>query len=276
MNACQRAFTLVELVVVLAVISVLTHLAVRELSHMRDSKLAKAADRQLETLGESVFCLKPGEEATGFLADMGRLPRLADGATLGELWQKPASARLYAVLAAKAENMVHGAEPIADETVYVPTGWRGPYLRLPFGTSRLLDPWGNPIELKDDAGLARLWTSNGFVIAAAHYGSAAQPSGMRKMPFLQNDVSTSRLIVNAVSSDASFAGDVTYAWYGPADGLITGAVKRVTYPSAAVFEGLTPGRRILKAYRTTNGAQSGCSHVIDLKPGDNLVSIQLP
>ena len=84
---------------------------------------------------------------------------------------------------------------------------------------------------------------------------------MRKMPFLQNDVSTSRLIVNAVSSDASFAGDVTYAWYGPADGLITGAVAHVTYPSAAVFEGLTPGRRILKAYRTTNGAQSGCSHV---------------
>ena len=35
----KLGFTLVELVVVLAVIAVLTHLAVRELSHLRDGKL---------------------------------------------------------------------------------------------------------------------------------------------------------------------------------------------------------------------------------------------
>ena len=51
----KHGFTLVELVVVLAVIAILTHLAVRELSHLRDAKLTKAADAPLETIRTSVF-----------------------------------------------------------------------------------------------------------------------------------------------------------------------------------------------------------------------------
>ena len=82
-------------------------------------------------------------------------------------------------------------------------------------------------------------------------------------------ISSSR-VVNAESADVTFSGDITYTWYGPADGLITGAVKTVRYPAVAVFEGLAPGRRILKDSR------SGRARTIDVKPGDNLVSIKLP
>ena len=57
----KLGFTLVELVVVLAVIAVLTHLAVRELSHLRDGKLAKVADRQLEEIRASVYSRIAGE-----------------------------------------------------------------------------------------------------------------------------------------------------------------------------------------------------------------------
>ena len=102
----KHGFTLVELVVVLAVIAVLTHLAVRELSHLRDAKLSKAADNQLEEIRASVYSRIPGEEATGFLADMGRLPRPADdvrtdrssrttvtNSTLSELWLMPSDAK---------------------------------------------------------------------------------------------------------------------------------------------------------------------------------------
>ena len=270
MSGTRKAFTIVELVVVLSVLAALTHLAVRELSHVRDSKLARAADRQLEVLGESVYSCTPGAEAAGFLADMGRLPRLADGATLGELWQMPTNARPYAVRAATAENLVPGLEHLADGAVHVPTGWRGPYLRLPPGASRLLDPWGNPVERTDDAGLVRLWTTNGFVHAVSHYGPGARAGGMRTHSLVPNGGAESRLFVSAVSADATFAGDISYTWYGPADGLITGAVRKVLYPASAVFEGLTPGRRILKDSR------SGCARVIDLRPGDNLVAIQIP
>ncbi len=52
--------------------------------------------------------------------------------------------------------------------------------------------------------------------------------------------------------------------------MITGAVQKVLYPASAVFEGLTPGRRILKDSR------SGLARTIDVKPGDNLISISLP
>ena len=271
----RRGFTLVELVVVLTVIAVLTHLAVRELSHLRDGKLAKAADRQLEEIRASVYSRSSGEEATGFLADMGRLPRLADdvrtdmfghptvtNSTLGELWLMPAGAKPYAVRQATAENLVPGLAALANNAVYVPTGWRGPYLRLPLGKTRLFDPWGNPIEEKDEAGLSRLATSNGFVTAVSHFGPRAQANDVRSIQLAPDGGETSRLVVTATSA----SGDVY--WYGPASGLITGAVANVSSTQPAVFDGLTPGRRILFF--------NNAVRVIDVKPGDNLISLDLP
>ena len=277
----RHGFTLVELVVVLAVIAILTHLAVRELSHLRDDRLSKAADRQLEEIRASVYSRSPGEEVTGFLADMGRLPRLADdvrtdrfgrstvtNSTLGELWLMPAGAKPYAVLQAKAENLVPGLASLANDSVYVPTGWRGPYLHIPFGKTRLFDPWGNPIEAKDEAGLARLTTSNGFVTAVSHFGPRAQmnpnapANGAHSISLVPEGGETSRIIVTTTSS----GGDV--CWYGPASGLITGAVKSVSASQPATFEGLTPGRRILFF--------NNAVRVIDVKPGDNLISLDLP
>ena len=269
----KRAFTLIELVVVLAVIAVLTHLAVRELSHLRDAKLTKAADAQLETIRASVYppserrhsCRITDEEASGFLADMGRLPRLVDDMTLGELWQMPTNALPYAVRPATAENLVPGLSALANASVYVPTGWRGPYLRLPFGKSRLMDPWGNPIEREDAAGLPRLTVSNGFVVAVSHYGPQAQADGIRTLSILPdpNSGATSRLIVSTTS-----ASDTTVTWYGPASGLVTGATHTVSAAAPYTFEGLTPGSRILH--------YNGAAHTIDVKPGDNLISIDLP
>ena len=272
----RGGFTLVELVVVLVVIAVLTHLAVRELSHLRDGKLSKAADRQLEEIRAGVYSRVVGEEATGFLADMGRLPRLADdvrtgrasritvtNSTLGELWLMPSGAKPYAVRQATAENLVPGLESLVNASVYVPTGWRGPYLRLPFGKMRLLDPWGNPVEMEDAAGLPRLTVSNGFVTAVSHFGPLSQPSGERRLSLVPDGGAESRLVVTSASETP-----LTVTWYGPASGLVTGATAVVSATSPAVFAGLTPGRRILH--------YNGAAHTIDVKPGDNLISLDLP
>ena len=261
----KRGFTLVELVVVLAVIAAMTHLAVRELSRVRDGKLGIAADRQLETIRDCVYSHDGGMQ--GFLADMGRLPRStsATNATLRELWTMPEGARPYAVLPATEENLVPGLQALANAAIYVPTGWRGPYLRLPFGKSRLLDPWGNPVETPDSAELSRLEISNGWITAVSHFGPTAQKGGERKLSLVPDGGATSRMIVTSTSSD-----DTEVCWYGPASGLITGAVATVSASAPAVFSGLTPGRRIL-VYKRENAPRM---RAIDVRPGDNLVPLE--
>lgn len=251
----RRGFTLVELVVVLAVIAALTHLALRETWRFRDRELAKAADRQLEELRRCVYDRGAGGPE-GFLADMGRLPCLAEG-TLAELWTMPDGAQPYAVRCAVGPNLCPNVPPAAN--VFVPTGWRGPYLRLPVGRDRLLDPWGNPVEAEDAAGLSRVWTSNGFAVAVSHYGPSAQVGGERREPLVPGGGASSRLVVTAESD-----GEVS--WYGPCDGLVTGATATVTAAAPAVFEGLSPGVRVLLF--------AGRARAIDVRPGDNLVSLR--
>ena len=254
MRSTRKAFTLVELVVVLAIIAVLTHLAVRETWRIRDGELSKRADRQLEDIRDSVYS-RAGSGSGGFLADMGRMPRLADG-TLSELWKMPTNALPYGVRRAVAPNLC--ANVPESPNVYVPSGWRGPYLKLPAGKSRLRDPWGNPVESVDSAGLSRLWDTNGIVIAVSHYGPTAQHGGEKRMSLVPEGGAESRLVVMSDSD-----GDVM--WYGPCDGLVTGATATVTSSSPAVFEGLTPGERVL--------VFSGRARTVEIRPGDNLVSL---
>lgn len=279
----KRAFTLIELTIVLVIIALVTHLAVRELASVTEAKRDDAADRQLATLREAVYATRPGEDPTGFLADMGRLPRACIETneyreivrTLRELWSRPEDVRTYAVRPATADNLqVESARKtdLADSDVLVPTGWRGPYLRLPFARDRLLDPWGNPMENPDSSGLARLTLTNGLITAVAHYGRTAQPSGRRTCVLEPEGGAISRLIVSAESASGALAAGtrITYRWYGPAAGLITGAVETVDFPAQAIFEGLTPGVRILK------DSVSGLARRIVIRPGDNLIQIRLP
>ena len=273
MKSARRGFTLVEMSIVLLVLALVAHLAVGVLSRVRDQKLVRAADEQLESLRAGVWSRDMATgEATGFLADMGRMPHAADG-TLGELWSMPAAARPFAVLAATSANLaVPDGEKasLADPDVYVPTGWRGPYVRLPFGRTSLLDPWGNPVEVEDSAGLCRLWVTNGAAVAVSHYGPKAEARGIHTLSLVPDGGATSRVVVTSeLLGDDDYAGSITYKWYGPADGLVTGAVATVTYPAAAVFEGLTPGTRILK------DSVSGVARRIEVRPGDNLVHLRI-
>lgn len=258
----RRGFTLVELVLVLLVIALTTHLAVREVSRMRDAKLVAAADRQLEDIRAA---------ARSFLSDTGRLVAVTNG-TLSELWNRPADMPEYRVVAASAANIVAGADArLVDASVQVPTGWRGPYLRLPFGKSRLLDPWGNAIETKDSAGLVRVGVTNGvFASSVSHYGPKGQPDAARTLSLLPERGVSCSLTVWA--SGIGVSDEVTLAWYGPASGAITGAVARVAANVQHRFEGLTPGERIVTAKA---GAAAPIARLVDVRPGDNLLEIRM-
>lgn len=269
----RRGFTLIEMTVVLLIIAIVTHLAMRQLGSVRDQKLVTVANRQLLEIRDSVFCCGCDGTPTGFLADMGRLVVATNG-TLSELWQKPAGARPFAVRPAVRENLAKGvSSDLISSNVFVGTGWRGPYLRLPIGKTRLMDPWGNPLENPDAAGYDRLGVTNGFAMSATHLGpTALSHDPQRQTISLVPDGGTaSRLVVQVVSTSGTATNSVTYKWFGPCDGLITGAcAKAVQYGVAARFEGLRPG------VRTVWDSASKTARLVDIKPGDNQIEIRIP
>lgn len=301
----KRGFTLVELVVVLAVLAVVTHLAVREMAHLRDGRLGRSADAQLESVRDAVWRVSPGEEPSGFVADMGRLPRgvaTTNGAgsvsvSLRELWERPARVRAYAVRPATAENLVGPTNDLVDAEVRIGCGWRGPYVRLPLGADRLADPWGNRMENRDDAGYDRLLDMDGSAVAAGgsvwrirHLGADgrldadAAPAGVAQrdavVSFLPDGGATNTLSVTASfvngTGPASVDGTVQFRWYAPCGDAITGAVASVEVSGGALaacsFKSVPPGVSTLVV--RVGGRTCAREHVV-VPPGGRDVSMKV-
>ena len=127
----KRAFTLLELVVVIAILAVLSTVAMRSVSGIASQTRFEVTQRTLDQIQTAILG-NPNDHQpdgalviNGFVADMGRLPN-----SLDELLNMPAGAPLFAV------------QPAADPNVIVAGGWRGPYVRLSLGATNLCDGWG--------------------------------------------------------------------------------------------------------------------------------------
>lgn len=313
MNATNDSgFTLLELAVVLGIIAVMTHLAVREAGQWRSAQLHALADKGLGEIKEAILGSDFERDAegarvrTGFLADMGRLPQAVTNdegrLTLSELWARPPSNHCYAVRAASASNLVsEAAAADADEDVRVPCGWRGPYVRLPLGKTRLLDPWGNAYETPDDARFtARLRTWNNAAIAAGgetiavirHLGADGAPDDIIP-PASPEDAdsavtlfdasagvtnSSLTVTVNAYDSDGTPASGTypgTVRVYSPCGGQIAVSKQAISVSSgtaSATVSGLTPGPRVLRV--ECNG-RKGVPRLLVVQPGANAVTDRL-
>lgn len=155
-NCTSSAFTLLELVVVLAILSVVTALAFRSIDQVQDQTRYEANNRIMRDIERAVVgslddrAIDGSPTISGFVADMGRLPktRLVDGElTLEELWLRerlPATLPKYDVRRSEASNTVPGSD--ADNDVYIASGWRGPYFTLPIEATNILDGWGNLVR----------------------------------------------------------------------------------------------------------------------------------
>ena len=263
----QRGFTLIELTLVLFVLALSAHLAVRELSRQRARRLREAADRQLSEISSAILS---DDGATGFLSDMGRLPAALpadpdDGNTplsLRELWSRPDGLGDHRARPATPENLADGApSALADPDLLVPCCWGGPYLRLPPSATRLRDPWGNPLETPDSADLPRLFSDpdattpadapDAPVAAIRHYGSDGLPDAERPPETPDQADATLAFVPPEARLLLTFEPDTLEKihWYAPLGDKITGGIC-IPEPgtSQLLVEGLTPGTRFLKIH----------------------------
>lgn len=158
MNAHRRAgLTLVELLVVLAILAIMTTMAVTATNTLVDQARYDATQRTLQAIEEALLG-PPNQRASdgtfiisGFFADMGRGPMaVGDNPLLQpiELWDNPRNLARFDLRPWPGTPQVP-----ADPEVIIPSGWRGPYLRLPAGAIDLRDGWGNPFQLLKSNGV---------------------------------------------------------------------------------------------------------------------------
>ncbi len=296
----KRAFTLLEMVVVLALLALVTHLTVREVTHLKKAGLRKVADKQLATMRDAILGTDDERDVsgqrirTGFLSDLGRLPRLVytnDVLTLNELWTKPPDVAAFSTRQALAANLVDAQADDADAEVYVPCGWRGPYISLPGGAGeRLRDAWGNLFEAPDDTGSNRRFDTDSTnavvhyegntVVALRHLGADGVYDSIRA-PETDDDADYT------VRLDAATNAQLTvYMNFYDGDGVQQGAqtttvrvyspfgdrisVRRATGANTVTVDGLTPGMRVFRV--ASAGRKLGSPRLVTLQPGANFVT----
>lgn len=161
-HSSAGGFTLLELLVVIAILAMTATVAFRTTTNLAEQARLEKTQQTLEQIRQSIVG-RPGEQqldgtpiVSGFVADTGRLP-LPVLATIGgvsymtlnELTQQGPYAPVYALRQAVSPNIAAGANE--DATVYVPCGWRGPYIRVGSGLPSIYDGWGalvaNPYPL---------------------------------------------------------------------------------------------------------------------------------
>lgn len=272
----RLGFSLIEMVIALAILATATTIAIRATSGLQDQARYQATVNTLYNVQSAI--LGPMNQrnpdgtplVTGFVADVGRLPNYVAGVDpLAELTTNP-------------NNIPFGpVQSNSDSSITIFSGWQGPYIRLPVGTTVIHDGWGNPLHLYDSSknpippsstaiGVITSWcadnqadpayggtgTVTGYnadaavTILSSGIGSpSAQPTGYVKMldPY-----------GNPTTPNTTSSGNPVNIWvcyFGP-DG--NGGVKEIPiqmtppYTAGAPWQytlpGATPGSRVLRAY----------------------------
>ncbi|HYG73961.1 MAG TPA: prepilin-type N-terminal cleavage/methylation domain-containing protein [Planctomycetota bacterium] len=297
-------FTLIELLVVLMILTVLSTIAVQSLDHVQDQSHYDATKRAMVELEHAIVGQADARDSsgaaivTGFIADLGRLPKAVDhdldAATPlqpAELWQNP-FATGFAIRPADATNLPAADSALADAEVKVPCGWRGPYLRMPFGESVLNDGWGKPFDLRKanrtDPCLANdlieifrsLGSDNTLTTSATNdyredlylnlkTDAVATYPSVSQSNRVQN---TFTITVHKTTLGNAPTGSVELRMFGPNPD--TGLVKAVSFTQAASGAPLvftvtsTIGPRMFRAYEGTSKSAPRQVTVTNFEPGN--------
>ena len=143
----KRGFTLIETVIVLAVIAILSALLIPLGFQQITSSRERAVRTEIENIYQAIMG-KPQEGNYGYLADVGSLP-----SSLDDLLAKPAAVSAY--------SSTTGGQPNKNG---VRRGWRGPYLNTK--DNEIVDAWGHKYRYGppdgEGAGQIRSAGSNGI------------------------------------------------------------------------------------------------------------------
>lgn len=140
----RRGFTLAEMLVVLAIMAILTTVAVQSLTPVQNQARNEATQRTLNNISAAIVSSTQSgggsSSVSGFVTDVGGPPQSPDGTTspLAELIFTTTGLPGYATYPA----------PSPDTDITMLCGWRGPYLKPPVS--------GNPLDIVDGWGQSLL------------------------------------------------------------------------------------------------------------------------
>ncbi len=220
----QSGFTLVEIVVVIAVISILASMAVPFASKMLDSARETSTRQRMQDINKAIV----GDPATGtygFVGDMGRLPT---GTATTALTQLNTRAAQPASVAGQLGVLI---------------GWNGPYVTSGFDAAGVMnDGWGRPLRygpaptalavVPDTGNYPALLAGQIYSVGADRVAGSADDILFLPAPSAPVNIN-GRLLVNV------FAWDCTVAQF-------------VSNPKVATYPGIVAS---VTVYYANNGAQ---------------------
>jgi prepilin-type N-terminal cleavage/methylation domain-containing protein len=184
-------FTLIEVIVVIAVVSILASMAVPFVAKILDQSREEATRKQMEEMHRAIMG-DPKAPTVGYLADLGRLP-----VTLAQL---------------NTQGTQPGVTTVAPPTGLgiVRYGWQGQYVKVGFSpTAYLTDGWGTALVYNSATGQFTSYGPNRALGGGDDitYPSSAVVTTGRVLVNLyvwRTDNTTSQYVLNP--QPASFAG----------------------------------------------------------------------
>src|SRR5207253_1968440 len=159
-----------------------------------------------------------------------------------------------------------------DTDVKLLCGWRGPYLQLPVGGTKLLDGWGNAYTLRQSDGttLAVAGLPVAYVESAGGPTSPYNAAMTQTIPFLA--ANSSGTVAGAITdSDPTTPGTETpikVRLFGPGLGGqaagVLGYVEAAAVPTSGYsfsFAGLPIGPKVLRAYSADGSRKSNILYI---------------
>jgi prepilin-type N-terminal cleavage/methylation domain-containing protein len=242
----NRAFSLIELVIALAILAAVTTIALRATSNLQDQARYQSTVRSLNNIQAAIVGpvnpSGPNGSAlvSGFVADTGRLPEYyvsandpltqltppQPGDPLTEL-----TSNLDGIPAYSLQN-----SPV-DSSVSIGVGWQGPYLSLGAGPTYVRDGWGNSLLCYSANSSTPITTAPGTVgPAIAQIGSTANGQPV----YTPNSTLPSSGFVYQASVTGYVSSYVGQDTTGPNAGYTSGPAPNATFSGTPVNPSTPP------------------------------------
>lgn len=244
----RRAFTLIEILAALAIMSVFTVVSLSSLTNVVDDARFSQTVREMEQIrnafvGETQRLETGLRKNYGYLGDMGGMPTTSQG--IAVLSTMPSSVSSWAI------NPLYG----------IGTGWKGPYLSNTFDQDFTRDAWGTSYvytnSISGATGAATI-TSYGSDRVASGSGYAQDivisvPAAVTTGTLLGYVVKASTDLIGADQVPFSSSAQV-FLFYPNGSGNITSTIANISPPNSGkyTFTGVPLGYAAVKIFIPTS------------------------